>query len=256
MRTAMRTLIASLTLTLSLGAFAQPAKDATPPATPKQPAEKPKDPAKPAEQPKPTDQKPQAQAEEALAYVTFKTTAGDFVLELNREKAPITVKNFLSYVDKGHYSGTIFHRVISGFMIQGGGFTKDNKQKATDPPIKNEWQNGLKNLKHTISMARTGVVDSATSQFFINVVDNPGLDGNEARGIAGYAVFGKVVDGFDTIETIRNGKVGPNPANPREVSSPVSPVEVTEAKRLTAEEVSKLREKLTPKPATPSEEKK
>src|SRR5262245_11677784 len=111
-----------------------------------------------------------------LAYVLMTTSKGDVVIELNREKAPISVANFLSYVDKKFYDETIFHRVIPNFMIQGGGFTADMKQKSTDKPIKNEWQNGLKNTRGTLAMARLGQQpDSATSQFFINVQDNPFL---------------------------------------------------------------------------------
>jgi cyclophilin family peptidyl-prolyl cis-trans isomerase len=136
---------------------------ATPPATP-QPA-----PAPPATQENPVDAK--------LVYVKLSTSMGDIVLELDNEKAPLSTQNFLAYVKKGHYDGTIFHRVIDGFMIQGGGFTPDLKQKPTDKPIKNEWKNGLRNTRGTVAMARTGqVVDSATSQFFINVADNAFLD--------------------------------------------------------------------------------
>ena len=112
----------------------------------------------------------------ALVYVLASTSMGDFVLELKREKAPITVANFVSYVDKKFYDGTIFHRVIGGFMIQGGGFTENMEQKATKPPIKNEGGNGLKNDTYTLVMARTSVPDSATSQFFINVKSNDFLN--------------------------------------------------------------------------------
>ncbi len=131
---------------------------------------------------------------------------GDIVVELNKEKAPISVANFLNYVDKGHYSGTIFHRVISSFMIQGGGFDADLTEKKTDAPIKNEWQNGLKNEAYTIAMARTNVPDSATCQFYINSVNNPMLDA--PRGGAAYAVFGKVVTGQDVVDKIRAVKTG------------------------------------------------
>lgn len=136
-------------------------------------------------------------------YVKMATTLGDFVLELNREKAPITVENFLTYVDEGFYDGTIFHRVIPTFVIQGGGFDKDMKQKPTRAGIKNEWQNGLKNTRGTISMARQGNrPDSATSQFFISVKDNAALD--IPRDGAGYAVFGKVVQGMDVVDKIKD----------------------------------------------------
>ena len=136
--------------------------------------------------------------------ITIKTNYGNFSIELNEEKAPITVKNFLSYVDKDFFTGTIFHRVIDGFMIQGGGFDKDMMQKEADAPIKNEANNGLKNLPYTIAMARTSEPDSASSQFFINVANNSFLDFPGQDG-AGYCVFGKVVDGTDVIDKI--GKV-------------------------------------------------
>ena len=136
--------------------------------------------------------------------ITIKTNYGSFSIELNEEKAPITVKNFLSYVDKDFFTGTIFHRVIDGFMIQGGGFNKDMMQKEADAPIKNEANNGLKNLPYTIAMARTSEPDSASSQFFINVANNSFLDFPGQDG-AGYCVFGKVVDGTDVIDNI--GKV-------------------------------------------------
>lgn len=132
--------------------------------------------------------------------VLISTSSGDIKLELYEKKAPITVANFLSYVSDGFYDGTIFHRVINNFMIQGGGFTADMSQKPTKPPIKNEADNGLKNERGTIAMARTAVVDSATSQFFINHKDNAFLD-NGARDF-GYAVFGKVVDGMEVVDKI------------------------------------------------------
>ncbi len=132
--------------------------------------------------------------------VLIKTTKGDIKVELDGEKAPITVENFLSYVNDGFYNGTIFHRVIKNFMIQGGGFTADMKQKPTKEPIKNEAKNGLSNARGTIAMARTSVVDSATSQFFINHRDNNFLDHGERD--YGYAVFGKVVEGMDVVDQI------------------------------------------------------
>ncbi|MFH1438796.1 MAG: peptidylprolyl isomerase [Pseudomonadota bacterium] len=135
--------------------------------------------------------------------VIIETSMGNITVELNAEKAPISVKNFLSYVDKSFYDGTTFHRVIKGFMIQGGGFEPGLKKKQTDPPIKNEADNGLKNDRGTIAMARTGVVDSATSQFFINHVDNDMLDHKDTstKGY-GYCVFGKVVEGMDVVDKI------------------------------------------------------
>jgi cyclophilin family peptidyl-prolyl cis-trans isomerase len=135
--------------------------------------------------------------------VLMKTSQGDITIELYPDKAPISVKNFLEYVDAKHYDGTVFHRVIPTFMIQGGGFTADMQQKPTRAPIKNEAGNGLKNTTGTLAMARTGVVDSATSQFFINTVDNAFLDHrDETPQGFGYAVFGKVVDGMDVVKKI------------------------------------------------------
>ena len=131
-------------------------------------------------------------------------TQGIITLELDAEHAPKSTENFLNYVSKGFYDGTIFHRVIKNFMIQGGGFTSDMKQKTTDAPIENEAQNGLKNDKYTIAMARTGDPHSATAQFFINTVDNGFLNHTSPSPQGwGYAVFGKVVSGEDVIETIK-----------------------------------------------------
>lgn len=135
--------------------------------------------------------------------VRLQTTAGEIRIELNAEKAPKTVANFLAYAKAGHYNGTVFHRVIPGFMIQGGGFTKDMVQKATKPPIPLESGNGLMNSRGSIAMARTSDPNSATSQFFINVVDNPNLDKSFASDGMGYAVFGAVVEGMDVVDKIR-----------------------------------------------------
>ena len=132
--------------------------------------------------------------------VVLETSMGDIEIELNREKAPKTVENFISYVKSGFYNGTIFHRVIKGFMVQGGGFTPDAKEKETLAPIKLESGNGLGNLRGTIAMARTPDPDSATSQFFINAVDNGFLD--YSAGNPGYAVFGKVTKGMDVVDKI------------------------------------------------------
>ena len=134
--------------------------------------------------------------------VSLKTNMGVIVLELDREKAPKTVDNFLAYVKSGFYKGTIFHRVIDGFMIQGGGFDKNMKEKPTRAPIKNEAENGLKNERYTIAMARTSDPHSATSQFFINVNDNEALN-YPGRDGWGYAVFGKVVEGMDVVDQIK-----------------------------------------------------
>ena len=144
-----------------------------------------------------------------MTKATMETTMGTITLELNDEKAPETVKNFIRYAKEGHYDGTIFHRVIDGFMIQGGEFTKDMNQKETHEPIRNEAMNGLKNDRGTIAMARTMVVDSATSQFFINLVDNGFLDFQSPtpQGF-GYAVFGKVTDGMGVVDQIAKVKTG------------------------------------------------
>jgi len=135
--------------------------------------------------------------------VVMKTSKGTMTIELYADKAPATVENFLGYVDENFYDGTIFHRVMPGFMIQGGGFTPDMKQKATHAPVRNEADNGLKNTRGTLAMARTSDVNSATAQFFINVVDNAFLNhrGKTPEGY-GYCVFGKVTDGMDVADAI------------------------------------------------------
>ncbi len=176
-------------------------------------------------------------AGDAAQYAKLETTLGDIVLELDGQKAPATVKNFLGYVDSGFYNGTIFHRVMSNFMIQGGGYTPemDEKKEGLQPPIKNEWQNGLKNVRGSIAMARLGnQPDSATCQFFINVVDNPALD--QPRDGAAYAVFGKVIAGMDTVDKIHNTEVGTHPKLPMGAVVPKTPVIIKAAKRLTPEE--------------------
>jgi peptidyl-prolyl cis-trans isomerase B (cyclophilin B) len=141
--------------------------------------------------------------------VTLQTSKGDIVLELNREKAPITVDNFIGYVKSGHYDGTIFHRVIEGFMIQGGGFESGLRQKPTREPIQNEANNGLSNETGTIAMARTMAPHSASAQFFINVKDNTFLDHTAPTSQGwGYAVFGKVVEGMDVVNEIKKVRTG------------------------------------------------
>ena len=162
-----------------------------------------------------------------MPSVKLTTNHGDIVIELDEAKAPISVANFLSYVDKGHYDGTIFHRVIPGFMIQGGGFSSDMRQKPTEAPIKNEWKNGLKNARYTIAMARTSVPDSATSQFFINIADNTFLD--QARDGAAYAVFGKVTQGSEIVDKIAGVRTG-NKGGHQDV--PVEPVTIQKALRI------------------------
>ncbi|HUU98313.1 MAG TPA: peptidylprolyl isomerase [Phycisphaerae bacterium] len=165
--------------------------------------------------------------------VKMETTLGDIILELDAEKAPITVQNFIRYAEDEFYEGTIFHRVIATFMIQGGGFTveMDQKQEGLHPPIKNEWQNGLKNVRGTIAMARTNQADSATAQFFINVVDNVRLDQPSPRGgNAAYCVFGQVVAGLDVVDTIRDTKLHTHPKYPAGAVTPVEPVVIKSVK--------------------------
>ena len=147
--------------------------------------------------------------EQDTYMVTIKTNHGDITLELDAKNAPVTVQNFLSYVESGHYNGTIFHRVISNFMIQGGGFEPGMKQKNVTAPIPNEANNGLKNDEYTVAMARTGDPHSATAQFFINVKDNDFLNfSSETSQGWGYAVFGKVTEGSDVVDKIRDVETG------------------------------------------------
>jgi cyclophilin family peptidyl-prolyl cis-trans isomerase len=161
--------------------------------------------------------------------VVMKTSEGTVKIELYADKAPLSVKNFLQYVDEGAYDGTIFHRVIDNFMIQGGGFTPDMKQKPTHEPIKNEATADLKNVTGTLAMARTNVVDSATSQFFINVKDNEFLDHkNETPSGFGYAVFGKVTEGMDVVNRI---KVTPTTRQGMFQDVPAKPIIIESIKR-------------------------
>jgi peptidyl-prolyl cis-trans isomerase A (cyclophilin A) len=143
---------------------------------------------------------------EGNTMVIIKTSKGDIKLELFADKSPITVENFLQYVKDGHYNGTVFHRVIDGFMIQGGGMDAAMKEKKTRAPIKNEASNGVSNKKYTLAMARTNDPDSATAQFFINLIDNDFLDKNPRS--AGYAVFGQVVEGMKIVDEIGKVKTG------------------------------------------------
>ena len=159
--------------------------------------------------------------------VKLTTSMGAITLELNSEKAPISAENFVKYVESGHYNGTIFHRVIGTFMIQGGGFTKDLVQKPTNAPIKNEAANGLKNDNYTVAMARTGVVDSATTQFFINVSNNDFLN-HQGPSNFGYAVFGKVVEGMDVVEKIKAVKTGGKGMFPTDVPQETITIEKAE----------------------------
>jgi len=163
-------------------------------------------------------------------FVQLDTSAGTLRIELDDEKAPLSTANFLSYVHKGHYDGTVFHRVIKGFMVQGGGFEPGMKQKPTDAPIKNEANNGLKNLHYTLAMARTSDPHSASAQFFVNTTDNGFLDfrAENAQGW-GYAVFGRVVEGMDVvdrIESVRTGRKGMHDDVPLEDVRIVRAIEV------------------------------
>ena len=159
--------------------------------------------------------------------VKLTTSMGAITLELNREKAPLSTENFVKYVESGHYNGTIFHRVIGNFMIQGGGFDKNLTQKPANPPIKNEAANGLKNDNYTVAMARTGVVDSATAQFFINVTNNDFLN-HAGPANFGYAVFGKVVEGMDVVEKIKAVKTGAKGMFPTDVPQETIMIEKAE----------------------------
>ncbi len=161
-----------------------------------------------------------------LVKVEMETSAGTIVLELNRARAPVTVENFVNYANAGFYDGTIFHRVIDGFMIQGGGFDESMNQKQTKDPIKNEASNGLSNSPMTISMARTNDPNSATAQFFINLVDNKRLDYVADRS-AGYAVFGKVIEGEEVVK-----KIGSSETTTKSFYSDV-PVETVTIKKVT-----------------------
>ena len=155
-------------------------------------------------------------ARAAHPVVAIETNLGTIKVELYEDKAPITVKNFLSYVDDKHYDGTIFHRVIEGFMIQGGGMEPGGKEKKTKAPIKNEAANGLSNERGTIAMARTSVPDSATSQFYINTVNNTFLDKKNDRAGVGYCVFGKVIEGMDVVDKIAKVEKKPAQGTPSE----------------------------------------
>jgi peptidyl-prolyl cis-trans isomerase A (cyclophilin A) len=158
--------------------------------------------------------------------IEFKTSKGDFTVELFTAEAPLSSENFLAYVDAGYFDGIIFHRVIPGFMIQGGGFTPDMQQKKTNAAIKNEASNGVKNTRGTLSMARTNDINSATSQFFVNLADNEFLD--HKPGNYGYAVFGRVIAGMETIDAIAAVKTGRNGGH---ADVPVESVVVNSAKR-------------------------
>ncbi|WP_306674567.1 peptidylprolyl isomerase [Endozoicomonas sp. ISHI1] len=179
-----------------------------------------------AEQKATAPDKPVAEALQPVDVV-IKTSKGDMTIRLNPGKAPVTVENFLAYVDKGFYEGLVFHRVMPGFMIQGGGMTADMSQKPTSAPIRNEPGNGLRNRRGTISMARTANPDSATSQFFINLVNNEFL--NNRPGRPGYAVFGEVIKGeevMDSIASVKTGNRGPH------ANVPVDPITILTVERV------------------------
>lgn len=179
--------------------------------------------------------------------VAIDTSYGTIVLELYPDKAPETVANFLQYVDSGFYENTIFHRVIDGFMIQGGGFSLDYQQKPVRAPIKNEANNGLSNLRGTLAMARTSQPHSATSQFFINTVDNTRLDyRSETPQGWGYSVFGKVIDGMEVVDEIAKTPTGP--AGPFNSDAPQAPIVIEKVSR-----VSSSPKTSTAEPAPPTE---
>ena len=161
--------------------------------------------------------------------IRFDTTLGSFTVELFEKDSPVTTQNFLDYVDAGHFTDTVFHRVIPGFVIQGGGMTADMRQKQTRAPIKNEAGNGVRNRRGTLSMARTNDPNSATSQFFVNLVDNVSLD--QGRGSAGYAVFGCVAEGMDVVDKIAGVKTGRRGGHD---DVPVDPIVVTAVTRAKA----------------------
>ncbi|MBP3734942.1 MAG: peptidylprolyl isomerase [Desulfovibrio sp.] len=167
-----------------------------------------------------------ADGQAAEPTVKLETSMGDIVVQLNSRKAPLSTANFLQYVKSGFYDGTIFHRVIKGFMIQGGGLTQDMKEKSGHAPIKNEASNGLRNQRYTIAMARTSDPDSATSQFFINTVNNRFLDADKAQDGVGYAVFGEVIKGTDVVRKI---EAVPTTAHGNYQDVPATPVVIKSA---------------------------
>ncbi len=162
--------------------------------------------------------------------VIVETSMGPFTLTLDAERAPLTVANFLAYVDSGHYEGTLFHRVIDGFMVQGGGYDENYDRKDTRPPVQNEASNGVKNTRGTVAMARTGEPHSATAQFFINVKDNVSLDHRAPSGNDwGYTVFGSVTEGMDVVERIKSVKTGAQ--GPFGKDAPLEPVVIRSVRR-------------------------
>jgi cyclophilin family peptidyl-prolyl cis-trans isomerase len=227
-----RSLSALAALSLSPLAFAQAEQPAAPAAQ-----------TAPAKEPAPVA---------AMEYAVIKTTKGDIVVELDRAKAPITVENFVTYIKDGFFDGTVFHRIVPGFVIQGGGFTPKGEQKKTRAPIANEWQNGLKNKRGTLSMARTNNPNSASSQFFISLKDNDALD-QPISGGAGYAVFGRVVVGMDVVDSIARSPRGSR--GPMQ-DWPVEDVVMMKVEMLAKAEADKLVEAAAnaakPAPASPA----
>jgi len=189
-----------------------------------------------------------AQSPATNPRVKLETSLGVIVVELDKEKAPISTENFLSYTREKFYDGTVFHRVMPNFMIQGGGYDAEinEKQSGLHPPIKNEWNNELKNKRGTIAMARTSVADSATAQFFINVVDNPSLDRPDAGGAA-YAVFGKVVEGMDVVDKIKDTPTQAHPKYPGGKVVPVTAVVIKSATIVGGDAPADSKEKSAPK---------
>lgn len=180
-------------------------------------------------------------------YVRMATTAGDMVVELDERAAPVTAANFLAYADKhegGGYDGTVFHRVVAGFVIQGGGYSADMKEQPSGKPIRLEWPNGLLNVRGSIAMAREEAPGTATREFFINLVDNPKLDtAREKSGNAGYAVFGRVVAGMDVVDRIGAAKTGPRP-DPKVTDGsldnvPLEAIVIRRVERISAQEAAK-----------------
>ena len=161
--------------------------------------------------------------------IHFETNLGRFTVELYEKEAPITVANFLKYIDEGFFDGTTFHRIVPGFVIQGGGFTADMAQKRTNPTIKNEADNGIKNTRGTLSMARTNDINSATSQFFVNLSDNAFLDHSKAQ--YGYAVFGRVTQGLDVVDKIAAVRTG---TRKQYQDAPLEDVTIVSARRIDA----------------------
>ena len=163
--------------------------------------------------------------------VVVETSAGNFKIELDQEKAPKTVENFLAYVDDGHYAGTVFHRVIDGFMVQGGGYDEAYEKKSTKPPVDNEADNGLKNTRGTVAMARTSDPNSATAQFFVNVSDNAFLNHKSKSSTGwGYCVFGRVLEGMDVVDKIKNMDTGAQ--GPFKKDAPLEQVVISAVKRV------------------------